>query len=45
MMSDPLNRLTAPANGKMKNIFPKNLDSIYNGHSIDNVLRCFDINP
>ena len=45
MMFDPVNRLTFTANGQIHTIWPNNWSSIYNGHSMDNILRCFNINP
>lgn len=51
MKTDPLNiiqdksLLLPNANGKRHYIIPTTIGSIYNGHSMDNVLREFGINP
>ena len=56
MTSDPLNTIqnnnsTLPGmlmpdvNGNRNYLSPKDASSIYNGHSMDNVLKCFGIDP
>jgi len=50
MSTDPLNAaqksLGLPiANGKITTILPTDLKSVVNGHSIDNVLKNYNINP
>ena len=50
MRTDPLNilqdRLPIPkANGIRHYLSPTDLPSVYNGHSIDNVLKSFGVNP
>lgn len=50
MRTDPLNilqdRLPIPkANGRRHYLTPKDMPSVYNGHSMDNVLKNFGVNP
>ena len=53
MFTDPLNAAqnASPSDalpnvdGARHYLIPKDLPSIYNGHSIDNVLKSFEINP
>ncbi len=50
MTTDPQNilqdRLPIPgANGNRHYLLPKDIPSIYNGHSMDNILKCFGVNP
>jgi hypothetical protein len=51
MLSDPLNILqdTSPlmpdVDGKRHYLIPTDFSSVYNGHSMDNVLKNFDIDP
>ncbi|WCM40791.1 hypothetical protein MG290_07340 [Flavobacterium sp. CBA20B-1] len=50
MMTDPLNLLQnntnlPDVNGNRHNLAPTDKSSIYNGHSMDNVLKNFGVNP
>lgn len=48
---DPLNKLqnSSPimpdVNGNRNYLLPKDLPSTYNGHSIDNIIKNFEVNP
>ena len=56
LITDPLNRmqnktlsvmgqLMPDVDGNVHNLLPKDFSSFYNGHSMDNVLKCFNIDP
>ena len=51
LRTDPLNILQnrSPAmpdvNGNRHYLSPKDLPSVYNGHSIDNIIKNFGVNP
>ncbi len=50
MVTDPLNIFQSTtdvpsANGRINLVFPQDNSSIYNGHSMDNMLKSFDIDP
>jgi hypothetical protein len=54
MRTDPLNalqngdsllgKIMPDVNGNRHNLFPTDLPSIYNGHSMDNMLKNFGVN-
>ena len=51
LITDPLNALQnkfslmPDVNGIRHYLFPKDLPSVYNGHSIDNIIKNFGVNP
>lgn len=51
LRTDPLNKLqnSSPimpdVNGNRHYLWPKDLPSVYNGHSIDNIIKNFGVNP